>query len=253
MPPPSRGLSRTSGMSNHRIGIFVRECQLFAGQSSLPDHIEARRIHLHEFVSRLPAPEEPLEKLVLTGLLFDVAVRWSHNVHVQHHPDAINNCGFDPSVDLLRCWRRCAAAPVTAFAEWATLFLNELDRSHRLGPAAWAKAIVDRKDGHRVSTRTLARQTGCHPGRLRASFKREFGLSIREYQTRRQILEAVCLLVGSELKVDAAARTAGFSSRKNFYSAFVRFVGTNPSTVRRWSHADFENFREQLLPAQLRH
>jgi AraC-like DNA-binding protein len=248
----SRPISTTE-MPDSIIAIFARECQLFAGRAPFPSGVETRRRHVEEFISRLPLPEEPLESLVLAGLLVDVAVQWSRTVHEQHHVDDILSCSFDPAVHLMRSWRGRGAQPTTAFAKWATTFLDTLDRSHRLPPATQVKAIVDANGETRLNTRTLARETGCHPTRLRALFKRDFGITIREYQTRRQIMHAARLLSSSDLKVDVIARASGFPNRKNFYEAFERIVGTNPSALRGWSRAELSDLERQLLPRDTKH
>jgi methylphosphotriester-DNA--protein-cysteine methyltransferase len=106
--------------------------------------------------------------------------------------------------------------------------------------------MIDNGNGNRVTTLFLARTTGCHPGRLRSLFKESFGVSIREYQTRRQVLHAARALA-SGLKVDAVARMSGFRSRKNFYAAFRRIAGTTPRHVREWAASDLESLERRLM------
>jgi transcriptional regulator GlxA family with amidase domain len=87
---------------------------------------------------------------------------------------------------------------------------------------------------------------GCRPVRLRALFKQEFGVTIREYQTRQRVLRAARLLVTSAFKVDTVAHRAGFGGRRNFYDAFRRIVGHSPSTLRHWSSTDLDALEERL-------
>jgi AraC-like DNA-binding protein len=235
-------------MKNIRIGTFVRECQIFAGHVIFVREAATHRALVHEFVSRLPVPNHPLESLVLDGLLFKIAVRWSTHVHNQFHSDRTTNCGFDPDTDLVRSWRNCYSSPISAFADWATSFLDKVEQAHQPSATARVKEIIDRRTVTRLNVNLLAREVGCHPVRLRAIFKRDFGLSMREYQTRCRILRAAHLLAASDVKVDAVARAAGFSNRKNFYGAFKRMLGTNPSAVRNWSEADVDSFKHRLFP-----
>jgi AraC-like DNA-binding protein len=235
-------------MTNKPVGAFVRECQLFAGYVSSARVGTSPRALVDEFVSKLRIPDAPLEILAMDGLLFNVAARWSHGVHEQFHVDkGAAYCGFDPDADLVRSWRSRHASPITAFAEWATSFLDKIEQSHRPSATLRVKARIDRGSESRLSMKSLARETGCHTVRLRTDFKRDFGMSIREYQTRRRMLKAAYLLATSNLKVDAVARMAGFPNRKNFYDAFKRTLRTRPSAVRGWSEADFQSFEERLF------
>jgi AraC-like DNA-binding protein len=109
-----------------------------------------------------------------------------------------------------------------------------------------SKEIGRRSNGTAIQYTSLARAVGCHPSRLRSSFKLSFGISIREYQTRRQVLQAARLLMSSTEKVDAVARATGFKSRKNFYAAFRRLAGTTPTAIRHWSHSDLESLERRL-------
>jgi AraC-like DNA-binding protein len=235
-------------MTNDRIGTFVRECQVFAGQLLLVRAGVNQRTLVDEFVSRLPVPDHPLETLVMHGLLFNVAVRWSHGVHRELHVGEAIHCGFDSDKDLVRSWHSRHSSPIMAFADWATSFLDKVEQSHRPSPTVRVKEIIDRGSDKRLSVRSLAREAGHHPLRLRATFKRDFGMSMREYQTRRRIVKAAQLLAASDLKVDAVAREAGFPNRKNFYDAFKRMLRTTPSAVRSWSQADLKSCERRLFP-----
>ena len=184
----------------------------------------------------------------MDGVLFKVAARWSHHIHEQLHVDRAVPCEFNAYSDLVRLWRNRPACPVIAFSNWATAFLDKVEQSHRQPVTLHVKDIIDRGIDNRMSVRVLAREAGCHPVQLRATFKRDVGMSIREYQTRRRILTAARLLIESDMKVDAVARAAGFPNRRNFYEAFRRTLHTNPSALRSRGKADLESFEQRLFP-----
>jgi AraC-like DNA-binding protein len=232
------------------MGTFVRECQVFAGHFLVAQLGTTHREAVNKFVSRLPVPEHPLEILAVDRLLFNVAVQWSHRIHEQHHTRHSIECDCDPNRDLLRCWSARHSSPVSTFADWATTFLDNVERSHPPSPTARVKEMIDRGRDHRLSLKSLAREAGCHPVRLRAIFKHDVGMPIREYQTRRRIMKAAQMLAASDVKVDAIARSAGFPNRKNFYDAFKRKLGTNPSAVRHWSTLDLESSESRLFPGE---
>jgi hypothetical protein len=69
--------------------------------------------------------------------------------------------------------------------------------------------------------------------RPRHLFKREFGISLREYRTRARVLNAAKLVADSDVKIEAIAAVAGFRSKRNFYKAFRQVMGGTPSEFRR--------------------
>lgn len=107
-----------------------------------------------------------------------------------------------------------------------------------MSPEVNAKELLEVHFAEPLELHQLARLTGCHPVPLRALFKKEFGMSIRGYQTRLRIFHASKLLTESDLKIDAVGRTVGFRSRKNFYRAFRRTVGMTPSALRGCAPSD---------------
>jgi len=111
--------------------------------------------------------------------------------------------------------------------------LDAFDRTHHLPAAANAKELIEAHFAEPLDVKRLARMMGCHPVRLRSTFKKELGMSMREYQTRLRIHHAAKLLVESDLKIDAIMLTVGYRSRKNFYQAFRRLVRATPSALRR--------------------
>ena len=233
-------------MINVPVSNLVRECQIFAGQSMLAVRAHTRRLFVSTFVSRLPEPAAALERVVFSSVLLDVALRWSDQVHKHHHLLHPGNCLFDPSCELLQHWRHRDRSPIRVFDNWSMAFLDAFERTHPLSHAARVKEMIDGGRGDRLKLHLLARDTGCHQSRLRSLFKASYGMSIREYQTRRQVVQAARLLAATDLKVSAVAFTTGFRSRKNFYDAFRRLAGATPSAVRGWSRTDLEWFEQTL-------
>jgi hypothetical protein len=61
----------------HSFLTFVRECQIFVGQSALGTDARNRRRFVRDFISRLPQPQEPFERIIFRAILFEIALRWS--------------------------------------------------------------------------------------------------------------------------------------------------------------------------------
>jgi AraC-like DNA-binding protein len=229
---------------NHRIAEFVRECQIFAGtvpQTSVTRHQPT----VEAFVSRLPTPERPIERIVFRTLLCDVARHWGVFVHAQYHRSD-RACAFDPSLEILRYGQRADSESPQGFAEWATGLLHALDRSHEATVPLRIKAHIDQACHEPLDLASLARSFGCQPARLRTLFKSELRMSIREYQTRRRVCRAATMLAGADVKVEAVALMVGFRRRKNFYQAFRRLVESQPSAVRRWGTVELSKLEERL-------
>ena len=233
-------------MVSGRIHDLVRECQMFAGESSLTFDATTLGILVCQFVSRLPDTHHPVEHVALSGALMHVALRWATHFHGQFHRRYPANCHFDPVPGILEYWQDRQTPPKHVFAEWAFHFLEAFDRTHPLPAAYRVKELVHARYQDALDVTRLARTVGCHPARLRALFKDEFGIAIHEYQTRLRVLRAVRLLATSDVKVEAVARTVGFRSKRNFYGAFRRLLGLTPSAVRRWSFRDLERLEQKL-------
>jgi AraC-like DNA-binding protein len=219
-------------MSADGVRALVRESRSWAGQSSFVSDPIALRSVLQRFVSQMPDPESVLEELAFRGVLLDVAMRLSTAVHRQFHARYPGDCSFDPAGDVSRYWRDPRSPVRVVFQGWASTFLTAFIETHRLPLSARARAFIDANYRGTFSVRTVARALGCHDVQLRAQFKREFGITIREYHTRVRVLHAAQLLAGSDLKVDAIANQVGFHSRKNFYRAFHRILQSTPSELR---------------------
>jgi AraC-like DNA-binding protein len=201
---------------------------------------------VRDFISRLPSPVGLFEDVVFRGILFHIALRWSEQLHRQHHVSRhTGQCPFD-AAPLLAHWQHADVSPLVVFDMWSKAFVVAFEKAH-ISPATRVKEIIDGSAGRRFSTSFLAREAACHESRLRLTFKQSFGVSIREYQTRRQVVCAARALASDGIKVDAVWSITGFRSRKNFYSAFRRMVGTTPTAVRTWSSSDLESLERKLF------
>jgi len=121
--------------------------------------------------------------------------------------------------------------PVRAFQEWSAQFFRELDRWHPETAARRASEFLRRQCSGTWSVATLAREHKVSPSQLRQSFKREFGLSVREYQRLARLVRA--LEDVRRHKVEAVALAVGYRSKKNFYRAFLSVTGLTPTAFRK--------------------
>jgi len=75
---------------------------------------------------------------------------------------------------------------------------------------------------------TLTGRQGAYLGRV---FMKEVGASVRTYVTRVRLQHAAAL-IREGVKVEAAALSVGYRSKKSFYRQFKRLYGTTPVPYR---------------------
>lgn len=79
----------------------------------------------------------------------------------------------------------------------------------------------------------LAAKCFYNPSYFSRIFKEKFGVSLIEYRTKRRIEYAAQLLKNSELSIDEISDKVGFSDRRSFHHAFIKFAGVTPASYRK--------------------
>jgi AraC-like DNA-binding protein len=92
----------------------------------------------------------------------------------------------------------------------------------------------------------LARTVGTAPRTLRRSFKEEFGLSIREFQIRVRVREALRRVAAGE-KVSVGALATGYRSEEHLCRAVRRVAGIAPTAVRDLDPATLQSVLAALI------
>jgi AraC family transcriptional regulator len=85
----------------------------------------------------------------------------------------------------------------------------------------------------RLSYAEIATAAGISPSRLKALFKRSFGVSVHQYVIRRRIDFAVRLLSQGGARVCDVAQQAGFSDQSHMARFMRRVIGTTPAALVR--------------------
>ena len=94
-----------------------------------------------------------------------------------------------------------------------------------------AHHIVD-KYAEPLTVEDVARAAGLHPNYAMTCFKQTFGMTILEYTQQYRVAQAQRLLVSTDSSVLDVAMRSGFGSLSAFYSAFRRYTGQTPRSVR---------------------
>lgn len=95
-----------------------------------------------------------------------------------------------------------------------------------------AKRWLDSNFSEQVTRPLLALRLNVHTNLLDRTFRRAYGLTIRQYLSRVRIDEGLRLLRHTDIKVEAIAHMVGYRSKKNFYVAVKRVTGLKPSQLR---------------------
>jgi AraC-like DNA-binding protein len=208
----------------------IKELQLASGSLSLKDAREAC-VAATAWISQLAPPRSPAERLMLQPLLIDFAHRLGTSLHAQFHKQHPGTCTFSPTAQLERFCNTGKHDLRATFAEWANAYCEAFERTHTL-PAACRIARLIERDHHRTwNLLTLSRTVALTPSQLTRAFRREYGMSPREYLQGLRMLEVAEHV--DNMKIDAIALHAGYKSKKNFHRAFQRFTGVTTAAFRR--------------------
>jgi len=228
------------------LDAVVVASQQVAGQC---DVIDPEHVHhlLTAFARALPTPASVVERLIMRALLLDVAWRSGRTIHARAHRGHAGRCPFVPTTHLDRFWSAPRQDPVKAFLGWAQAFSEELKRIHPASAASRVARLIRHEYHLQWSLATLGRRFHVTPSQLRRGFKREFGVSIHEYQQVMRVKAAIEHVRNGN--IEATALEAGYGSKKNFYRAFRRVTGLTPAAFRRLSHERALHVVESLAAA----
>ena len=102
---------------------------------------------------------------------------------------------------------------------------------------AWCATEIEKRFAEALTLQALAREAGYSQYHLAHMFKRDTGLSVKQYILQRRIAEARRILLEQPaLTVDAVAQQVGFSDFALFNRSFKRLTGKPPTLYRKISH-----------------
>jgi AraC-like DNA-binding protein len=208
----------------------IREIQAIAVNVLLVEPDDTKGT-LAAFVESLPRPATYVEKLLLRGLLSDVAGRCGEAVHRRwHRGRALTTCPFVPAASLVIVWNTTAHDPTHSFLLWIDHFFHDFFAAHPATAAATTAGLLRSDYTRNWDLATLARRVHVTPSKLRRDFHQQFGMSPLEYQRTVRLQHALRELPGA--KVDAIALQVGYRSKKDFYSAFKQLTGITLTAFR---------------------
>jgi two-component system response regulator YesN len=88
--------------------------------------------------------------------------------------------------------------------------------------------LIEQSYADRITLARLASVLNRQSAYLGHLFRRETGMTVREWLTRVR-LERAATLIREGMKIESVALTVGYRSKKNFYRQFRRKYCTTPS------------------------
>lgn len=117
-----------------------------------------------------------------------------------------------------------------SFAAWIDQFFPAFVRAHPPSTAMQAARLLHQRYAELLPVATLALECHTTSPRLADEFKRQFGMSIPQYQRTLRLVEAL-VRVRHE-KIEAVALSVGYRTTKNFYRVFRLLTGMTPTGFR---------------------
>src|SRR5439155_19738592 len=201
------------------VASIARETQIATGKILDVDPEDAERV-LNEFADALPVPTNQAERVMLRGVLLELASRIGTHLHAQAHQRQGPPCPFVPGRFLERFWSVPTDSPQVAFRRWLEEFLTRFARTHPLSTAARTAQMIRHEYQQTWTLSALARRFHTTPSQLTRQFRCEFGQSISEYQRVVRLIDALERV--RHEKAESVALQVGYKSKKNFYRALLR-------------------------------
>jgi two-component system response regulator YesN len=107
--------------------------------------------------------------------------------------------------------------------------------------------VIEKSYSERITLHTLSRTLNRQSSYLGQVFRREVGMTVRQWVTRVR-LEHAARLITDGIKIEAVALIVGYRSKKNFYRQFRRQFASTPLEYRRHSWLESRDFAESRPP-----
>lgn len=95
---------------------------------------------------------------------------------------------------------------------------------------------------------SVARAVGSSETSLRREFKKEYGVTPREYHQRVRVGHALILMVERNGKLSTIGHAAGYGSEAHFHRSVRRYTGRTPGALRRLPTGTLLRIAGDLLP-----
>jgi AraC-like DNA-binding protein len=202
--------------------------QAFVGSITLEDPLDWIAAAA---LNRIPPTSTCAEIVLLKSTLLGIGLHFMAVMHSREKPQTCCSCWREGSRSLSLLMDPSPGDAMSSFREWLLTFVEIYRRHHRTTIAEEAAHLVRLRAPQRVSVAELARHCHCGLRTLQRVFRARFGRSLTEYQRIARLI-AIASQLREQTKIDALAVDAGYRSKKDFYRAFSRVIGSTPGRFR---------------------
>jgi AraC-like DNA-binding protein len=213
----------------------VTACQRFVCAATMEGTLEDGERQAAALRAAVPPPPDPSAARFLRATLFEIALRWGTEQHRRlSHTCRTRPCAVMALADPARFWPSLGrdADVADLFVAHIAAMRDELARTHAATLTQRAAAMFC-ESGGTTSVESAARAHGTHPSTLRRAFRKEAGMTAREYLARVRLERAEALLIGApDAKIEPIAYAVGWASKGGLYRAFRQFRDETPGRSR---------------------
>jgi AraC-like DNA-binding protein len=93
--------------------------------------------------------------------------------------------------------------------------------------------VIRARFADRLRVEELATVAGLTPAQLERRMRRVFGVSVKQYQLRTRLEEAIALLLGTDRPIGEIASRCGYYDQSSLTRHLKRVMGATPGQLRR--------------------
>ena len=122
---------------------------------------------------------------------------------------------------------------MTKFATEYALYLSELRKSISRGILSVVEADIKKNYADNISLKDLGDKYHINSSYLGQVFKKNYGMSFKNYLTNYRIREAARQIINTDKKINRIAEDVGYKDSDYFIRKFIEIMGCTPSKYRK--------------------
>lgn len=187
------------------------------------------REQLEAQIGRVPAPRNAVETLVIRYFVDDCLIAILKDGGLSHSPALLRHFA-----DVITSVHR-HENPLAELAR-ALYSVCQVNSDIRLANTITAR-LEQELGQRRITARTFTVEYRLGRTELDRLFRERFGVGFHRYLTAMRVKRGLDLVMGG-MKVEAAASSVGYKSKKDFYRAVKEETGSTPGKLRRALRSD---------------
>ena len=127
---------------------------------------------------------------------------------------------------------------MTKFATEFAVYLSELRKNISRGILADVEADIKKNYADNISLKDLGDRYHINSSYLGQVFKKNYGMSFKNYLTNYRIKEASRQIINTDKKINRIAEDVGYKDSDYFIRKFIEIMGCTPSKYRKTTRGD---------------